>query len=196
MSFPILPQKSAWSCATSMLLDTDRATAHTMASGAKSRSNSARRRVFRRLPWTPRTAISPRLTDHRTGSSGNVSGIKSSMSPPSGVRYFQRLAALAAFICLLLVGGSCTAGAQNQLPPSTSPNVPPPPGYNPPGQQDQSHNIKAERRSRRPARHRHRCSRTICSGPETGRFPCFREQDRAEDFRLLARGYSRSPWAW
>ena len=30
---------------------------------------------------------------------------------------------------------SVSAQDQNQLPPSTIPNIPPPPGYNPPGQQ-------------------------------------------------------------
>jgi Ca-activated chloride channel family protein len=76
------------------------------------------------------------------GTRGDFSASKLSVVSRIGVPYLKRCAA-AAFFCLLVVGAASTVPAQDQLPPSASPNIPPPPGLNPPGQQNQSHNIKA-----------------------------------------------------
>ena len=53
----------------------------------------------------------------------------------------QHLAAFSVLLCLIFAAAAVFA--QDQLPPSTSPNIPPPPGLKVPGQQDQGHSIKA-----------------------------------------------------
>src|ERR1700691_3902331 len=114
MSCRTPPQKLAWSFATNMSWDTDRAITRTTASGAKSESGSARPRACHLSPSTPKPATSLRAIKERPGFSAGL---------------------FVWAVCVFLSAATLFSQPQPQPPsqapppiPGATPNLPPPPG--------------------------------------------------------------------
>src|ERR1700690_3181367 len=109
-------RKSAWSCATNMSWDTDRAITITMGNGARLKSSCVRRRDCLRLLFMPRPDITRRDIRH--------------------------ILSFAFLILMLAVCSGPAALAQNPIPPTPPP--PPPAGAaGSNAQTDQSHHLKS-----------------------------------------------------
>src|SRR5580700_9599681 len=119
MSCRTPPQKLAWSFATNMFWDTDRAITRTTASGAKSESGSARPRVCHLSPSTPKPATWLRAIRAHKELRGSTAGL------------------LVLAVCSFLTATALFSQTPSQAPPpipGSTPNVPPPPGQsNAPG---------------------------------------------------------------